>query len=1007
MKTTPFAPNKDQLLLAEISAAFNHKKYPDVIQLATRFLKKHPNHAQVLHQYAISLAYTQRLKEAKPIFQRVIALVPNEVLPQLHLARVHQDLKELFDAKILFLQIIKRWPNNLDAHASYGAILQSANKIKDAERIYRRALEIAPNSILNGRNLAGLLLAQGNTSEASSIYQTFWEETKSPIIGMEFADLLVKNDAIPEAMTIYNEILDSKINQAPALLGLANANQKNGDNSQAITLYEQVLKLNPTNPHTLFNLATTLLSTKKIDLAIHHLEKGRSLYKDNPMFSIGLAKAYHKQGKLHDAKEILNELHKQFPHSAEYLGSLGNTFFAANHFYEAEKTYRTSLVREPNSLVARSNLYYLLDVNIAVTSNTRQREKILFGARQSRTPHNYFEHKTKKNDFLNIGLISSDLRNHPVGHFLDAVIAAVKKLHGGKINFFIYSNSTTIDDLSRRIKNHSTAWRLIPHLSDQAAADAIHQENTHILIDLSGHTSGNRLGIFARRPAPVQVSWLGYFATTGLNEIDYLITDTWSQPEYSEEFFSETLWPLPKTRLCFTPPDLNLEVSHPPYTEHGHITFGSFNQYRKLNEEVISTWAKVLLRVPDSRLFLKTRALADPQEQQTLAKKFENLGIAANRLIMEGESSREDYLACFSRVDISLDPFPYTGGTTTVESLWMGVPVLTLAGKTLIGRQGLGLLMNAGLEDWVAYSQEEYIEKAVQWAQRPEDLAALRAKLRQQVLASPLFDADAFAQHFVDAMEQMWAKYLENPTPRPIRWPEYPIDPAYQGTVRIVSATMKSEADFWAEAALGRSLPYHLERDPRIKALVAFDNRRGLSEIFNEAIEAADDDDILVFMHDDVWLDELGGLTQILCEGLENFDVWGVAGNKRRLPGQTGWGHLDDNLTPDMRMDFSGRIAHGDGPYGVTSYFGDMPAACELLDGVFLVTQKQRLQPKKVRFDPRFDFHLYDIDFCRTARKAGLKLGTWPIELTHQSSGNFFSEHWRKKARMYLKKWGS
>jgi predicted O-linked N-acetylglucosamine transferase (SPINDLY family) len=1004
---TPLAPNKDQLLLAEINAAFNSKSYPHVIQLATRFLKKHPNQASVLHQYALSLVHTNRQKEAKTILQRVVALAPNEVLPLFHLARVCHDTGVLFDAKDNYLKIIKRWPDYMDAYAGYGSLLQKAGQLDAAEEIFRQALKIDRTSALNRRNLAVVLRARGDEDEAREIYKTLWETTRSPVAGIELADLYATNKKTKESISIYQEILNTGINQAPAIFGIAGAHQINGDFKSAAAYYEKALELAPDNPDALLKYANILVIQKNYPLAKSIYEKGVQKHPEQPDFAKGLARLHLLQGHPNKSIEIFEFLTKKYPHSAEYFFQLASPLLKKGNLTAAKNALMASLAREPNSLSTYSSLFFLMDSSNAVFHTAQERDRVSYGARMSRMALKHFQHPCKNGATLKIGFLSADFRNHPVGHFLNAVISSIKKECAIKISTYAYYNNNISDNFTQNFKENFSEWREILGMTDQKAEEIIDQDGINILIDLSGHTSGNRIGIFARRTAPVQISWLGYFATTGLNEMDYVLTDPWGQPENSEEFFSEALWPLPQTRLCFTPPDFNTEVTLPPSAQNGHITFGSFNQYLKLNDAVISCWANLLHAVPGSRLFLKTAVLTEPEEQQILAKKFADLGIAASRLLMEGESSREDYLACFSRVDISLDPFPYTGGTTTVESLWMGVPVLTLAGKTLIGRQGLGLLMNAGMADWVAHSPEEYIEIAANWAQRTEELAALRAKLRQQVLDSPLFGAETFAQHFVDAMEQIWAKYVENPVPRPIRWPHYPIDPSYQGTVRIVSATMKSEADFWAEAALGCSLPYHLERDPRIKAQVAFENRRGLSEIFNEAIEAAEENDILVFMHDDVWLDELGGLTQILCEGLKHFDVWGVAGNKARQPGQPGWGHLDDNLTPAPRENFSGRIAHGPDPYGVTVYFGDMPASCELLDGVFLVTQKKRLMAKKVRFDQRFDFHLYDIDFCRTARKAGLKLGTWPIELTHQSHGNFFSERWRQKARIYLKKWGS
>jgi predicted O-linked N-acetylglucosamine transferase (SPINDLY family) len=283
-----------------------------------------------------------------------------------------------------------------------------------------------------------------------------------------------------------------------------------------------------------------------------------------------------------------------------------------------------------------------------------------------------------------------------------------------------------------------------------------------ILIDLSGHTGDNRLPMFAWKPAPVQVTWLGYFATTGVAAIDYLIADPWTLPKSEESSFSETIWRVPETRLCFTPPAILLNVTPPPMLVNGHITFGCFNNLTKMNEQVVALWARILAAVPNSRLYLKARALGEVAVQQSVMKRFAEHGIDPQRLTLETYVPRANYLEAYNQIDIALDPFPYTGGTTTVEALWMGVPVLTLAGKQFLARQGVGLLMNAGLPEWVASDQDDYLSRAIAHASDMQRLASLRAGLRQQVLASPIFDASRFARYFEAALRGMWEKWCHD-----------------------------------------------------------------------------------------------------------------------------------------------------------------------------------------------------------------------------------------------------
>jgi len=272
--------------------------------------------------------------------------------------------------------------------------------------------------------------------------------------------------------------------------------------------------------------------------------------------------------------------------------------------------------------------------------------------------------------------------------------------------------------------------------------------------------------MFAWKPAPVQVSWLGYFATTGVPGMDYLIADPWSLPESEEAYFTEKIWRLPETRLCFTAPDVNVDVSALPALSKGYITFGCFNNLTKINGDVIALWARVLVAVPSSRLFLKTKQLMDASVKQDIIERFASRGIGVDRLILEGFDPRAAYLAAYNQVDIALDPFPFPGGATTAESLWMGVPVLTLSGERFLSRQGIGLLMNAGLPEWIAKDVDDYVARAVGHAGDLQYLAKLREGLRQRVLASPLFDAPRFAQYFEEALRGMWAKWCRQYQPQ-------------------------------------------------------------------------------------------------------------------------------------------------------------------------------------------------------------------------------------------------
>jgi predicted O-linked N-acetylglucosamine transferase (SPINDLY family) len=259
----------------------------------------------------------------------------------------------------------------------------------------------------------------------------------------------------------------------------------------------------------------------------------------------------------------------------------------------------------------------------------------------------------------------------------------------------------------------------------------------------------------------VQASWLGYLATTGVSAIDYIIADVWTLPESEEPYFTEKVWRLPESYLCFTPPADSVDVGPLPAIHNGYITFGSFNNLTKMNDTVVALWSQILAAIPDSRLYLKAKQLKEASVRQSVVERFAGHGIDAGRLILEGPVPRTDYLKPFQRVDIALDPLPYPGITTSVENLWMGVPVLTLAGKSFLSRQGVGLLMNAGLPEWIAEDADDYVVRAVLHASDLQKLSLLRNNLRQQVLASPIFDAPRFAKHFEAALRRMWQNWCQ------------------------------------------------------------------------------------------------------------------------------------------------------------------------------------------------------------------------------------------------------
>jgi predicted O-linked N-acetylglucosamine transferase (SPINDLY family) len=423
-----------------------------------------------------------------------------------------------------------------------------------------------------------------------------------------------------------------------------------------------------------------------------------------------------------------------------------------------------AITLDPDLTEAYSNLLFSHNYLADQPANVMLAEARRFGDKVERLarPFTSWNVDTSPKHPLRVGFVSGDLCRHPVGYFVESVLAALAHGASGRLELVAYSTKHANDEISQRIKSCCAIWRLAVGGSDEALARQIRDDRIDILIDLSGHTAHGRLPVFAWKPAPVQVSWLGYFATTGVATIDYFLADPWTLPVAEEAYFTEKVWRLPETRLCFTAPDVAVDVSALPALSNGYLTLGCFNNLSKMNDAVVQLWARILHAVPGSRLFLKSQQVAELSLRKEIYARFAQHGVDADRLILEDYGPRADYLAAYQRVDFALDPFPYPGGTTTVEALWMGVPVLTLAGEHFLSRQGVGLLMNVGLPHWVATDLEDYVAKAVSHANELGALAALRAGLRQQALASPIFDAPRFATHFEEALRGMWNKWCDD-----------------------------------------------------------------------------------------------------------------------------------------------------------------------------------------------------------------------------------------------------
>ncbi|MCE9620019.1 MAG: tetratricopeptide repeat protein [Planctomycetes bacterium] len=531
---------------------------------------------------------------------------------------------------------------------------------------------------------------------------------------------------------------------------LAKVHDERRQMPEALAAFRQAHKLRPSG-ESFYNIGVALMNLNQLEEAAESFRKSIALqprHKSTTALT-NLGSVLHRQGKLHDAIECFKMALEVSPEESlihsNYLYVLN--FLArpnlAEIFEEHRKIGAGYEKRAPRSSpIASSAMPPDASLTPPVRSGSDAGRELGMARK------------------IRVGYLSPDFRQHSVAHFIEPVLAAHDR---SKFELFAYYHHTLVDDVTRRLQALVPNWRPIHDKSDEEVARMVRDDRIDILVDLAGHSGLNRLPVFARKPAPVQVTWLGYPNTTGLNAMDYRITDAFADPPgMTEAFHTEKLVRLPDCFSCFKAPAQSPDVGPLPALRNGHITFGSFNMLSKMTPEVLATWSRLLKRVPTATLLLKYQGL-DSDAMRTLIRSiFKEHGVDPKRVAILGlDASHAAHMERYNSVDIGLDPFPYNGTTTTCDALWMGVPVVTLAGVSHVGRVGVSQLSNLGLSELIAKDEEDYIRIAADLAGNLKKLESLRAGLRARMQASPLMDVTRFTRHLEVAYQTMVREHQE------------------------------------------------------------------------------------------------------------------------------------------------------------------------------------------------------------------------------------------------------
>ena len=676
-------------------------------------------HALQLHKMGL-------LPEARAAYRQILQLAPNQFMALHMLGALESDAKNYQQAEILLSRAVAADPRSADAHMSLGIALNGLRRHDEACASYRKALALRPNHAATLSNL-------GNASVALDLHE--------------------------EALHSYDKAIALNANLAEAHngRGWALCRQRNYD--EALASLNRALSIKPDYAAALANRATALRELQRFDEALADGNQAIALAPDDANGWLARASVLLQIQQIARASHDCEQALAIDPDSIQAHLVLGLCLAGLGRVDEALASFDRALDIQPDLQSAISNKIFTLDFAGDATVERHQQARHVWwdrvGAKiasEAAAPHDNSRDPDRR---LVLGYVSSDFNAHSAALIFKPVLQ-----HHDRTQFEVvcYACSSKVDATTSEFQGIADRWRDASQWTEDRLAAEIRADGIDILIDLSGHTRGNRLGVFARKPAPIQVHGWGHGTGTGLPTIDYLISDPVAIPFEVRHLFAETVVDLP----CFvTLASLPTEIPRAPTPaiSNGFVTFGVFNRISKISDEAAQVWSKILERVPGSRLLVKDVALDDQLVRENLLARFEACGLSAERVDLLGATSRSDHLASFNRIDICLDPFPQNGGVSTWEALQMGVPVVAKLGNSLPSRAAGSILTALGLPDWVTDSHEAYIEIATSRGSQVSELDRLRRELPDKVRTAAASNPVSYGRAVDDAYRAMWKRY--------------------------------------------------------------------------------------------------------------------------------------------------------------------------------------------------------------------------------------------------------
>ena len=708
------------------------------------------------HLLGVIMHQAGRLDTAVKLLFQAIEIAPGYNEADGDLGAILFELERYEEAVIFYTKKLTDSPADIPAWMNLGNTNRSLGRPDEAIRCYKEALRLDPRLAGAYVNIGVINREQGDPERALE-YQRCALSINPNLaqahsnIGKAFMDTNHVQNA-HDAFQQASKLEPTEINH---LISLSNCCLRMGYFTDAITAINKATDLQPENPTLWFQLGVAHQAAGQTETAINFLEQASVLNPSCADTLSNLGYCYFKMDRLEDSQEACLQAISYNAECADAYINLGNVQRELGRLEEAISSYEKALVIQPSCVSAYSNILLTLHALPSSTPSGILAAHIKWDKVHGLPVDSIVKVHANLKDpkkRLKLGFVSADLGYHPVGYF---TIGFFENYDRKKFNITVYSGRLP-DAMTERFKTNASHWVDIGGMNDTALSAKIVDDEIDILFDLSGHTTNNRLATFARKPAPIQISWSGYPGTTGLSAMDFLVSDPRHTPSEDHSYYREKMITLPDSFICYSPPEHAPDVSPPPSEANGFFTFGCFSNPSKINTELLLIWAQLMKVIPKSRLLMIYKNLNAPENHARISSVLSAAGIEPSRILIEGRQEPIEFMKNYGRVDVAFDSFPYSGGVTTCEALWMGVPVISYPGDTFASRHAFSLLTAAGLDNFIIENKLHFIDKVRTLTDGSNRLSSIRSSLRAKIASSALCDPQKYTRNLERALIKAW-----------------------------------------------------------------------------------------------------------------------------------------------------------------------------------------------------------------------------------------------------------